>query len=112
MRPAPELVVKKRLLNDVNSSGAVSLGDAPRQEEPRNDSGKAAGIKELGTARGFAQRQTLSPHGTAPAGSSSVVPAIIGIIMTPSASLGDALNCFTEHCDGVRTMRDNDSGTR
>src|SRR5215471_3827035 len=82
-------VEKNRLLNDVNSSGAVSPATrASASTTPVMIPGNAAGTITVNTARARVAPSASAPSRSASgtrSSSSSVVLVMIGIIMTPSA---------------------------
>ena len=93
------LVLKKRLLNAVNSSGAVSPAmRASASTMPVMMPGSAAGSTTLKTARARVAPSASAPSRIEPGtsrSSSSVVLAMIGIIIVPRANPpASALNCL------------------
>jgi hypothetical protein len=94
------VVLKKRLLNEVKSSGAVSPAmRASASTTPVRMPGSAAGSTTLKVACARVAPSASDPSRIEPgtrSSSSSVVRAMIGIIMMPSARPpASALNCFT-----------------
>ena len=92
-------VEKNRLLSAVNSSGAVSPAmRASASMMPVTMPGNAAGTTTLNTARLRVAPSASAPSRIVPgtrSSSSSVVRAMIGIIITPSARPpAMALNCL------------------
>jgi hypothetical protein len=93
------LVVKNRLFNAVNSSGAVSPEmRASARMTPVRMPGSAAGTTTEKTARARVAPSARAPSRMLPgtsSSSSSVVRAMTGIIMMPSANPpARALNCL------------------
>ncbi len=93
------LVEKKRLLSAVKRSGAVSPAmRASASTMPVMMPGSAAGSTTLNTARARVAPSASAPSRIVPgtsSSSSSVVRAMIGIIITPSAMApAIALNCL------------------
>ena len=92
-------LLKKRLLNEVKSSGAVSPAmRASARTTPVMMPGSAAGTTTENTARARVAPSARAPSridsGTS-SSSSSVVRAMIGIIIMPSANPpASALNCL------------------